>query len=220
MAKFCGSCGAPLNDGAKFCGKCGAAQTVNQNSAPPPPQQSYNRPDPPPQQNYNRPNPPPQQFNSSQTAQTSFDNLQEMFLSTNGRLNRMRFFKRNLAVVALELILVAVIIAIFGDAWGNLNSTGNTLLFVVIAASLVPQFCLGVRRVKDIGKLPAWKFTETNINIFVGIYIAFCFLSSEAANIIGIHSMNRYLPMFAMFIWMVSRPGVVGPNEFGEDPLA
>ena len=211
MARFCSSCGAPLNDGAKFCGKCGAAQAVNQNSASPPPQQNYNRPNPPPQQSH---------YNSSQTAQSSFDNLQEMFLSTNGRLNRMRYFKRSLAVFALELILVAVIIMVFGDAWGNLSSTGTTLLFAVIVASLAPQFCLSVRRIKDIGRLPAWKFTETNINIFAGIYIAFCFLSSEAANILGIHSTNRILPMLAMFIWMQLRPGVVGPNEFGEDPLA
>ena len=28
MAKFCSSCGAPLEEGMKFCEKCGAAQTV------------------------------------------------------------------------------------------------------------------------------------------------------------------------------------------------
>lgn len=30
MAKFCSSCGAPLEEGAKFCEKCGASQAVGQ----------------------------------------------------------------------------------------------------------------------------------------------------------------------------------------------
>lgn len=30
MARFCSSCGAPLEEDAKFCEKCGAAQTVGQ----------------------------------------------------------------------------------------------------------------------------------------------------------------------------------------------
>ena len=33
MAKFCGTCGSPLNDGQKFCGKCGTGNSVNQQSA-------------------------------------------------------------------------------------------------------------------------------------------------------------------------------------------
>ena len=48
MAKFCSSCGAPLDEGTKFCGKCGAAQGGAQQTAPP--AQNYN---PPPQRNYN-----------------------------------------------------------------------------------------------------------------------------------------------------------------------
>lgn len=33
MAKFCSSCGAPLEEGMRFCDKCGASQEVNQQSS-------------------------------------------------------------------------------------------------------------------------------------------------------------------------------------------
>ncbi|HEY1576242.1 MAG TPA: zinc ribbon domain-containing protein [Terracidiphilus sp.] len=32
MAKFCGTCGTPLNEGQKFCGKCGNGNSVQQSS--------------------------------------------------------------------------------------------------------------------------------------------------------------------------------------------
>jgi hypothetical protein len=41
MSKFCGSCGAPLNDQQKFCGKCGGANSAIQ---PTPAQQPYTPP--------------------------------------------------------------------------------------------------------------------------------------------------------------------------------
>ncbi|MBS1803476.1 MAG: hypothetical protein JST28_08915 [Acidobacteria bacterium] len=45
MAKFCGTCGSPLNEGQKFCGKCGTGSSVQQQSVPSP-VQTLNAPSP------------------------------------------------------------------------------------------------------------------------------------------------------------------------------
>lgn len=206
LARFCSSCGAPLNDGAKFCGKCG--QKVQ--SEPTPAQPIRN---PAPQPNYN---PPP-----SQPRNDEFAKIREMFFSLNGRIDRMNYFKRTLIVNGIGFVLIILISIMFVTPFGIVTPTGNNLINIVALAMLIPKFFLDVRRLKDIGSLPFSTLnSEKQTLITAGVYalwsMSFIFMSSG----------RRYSDFFIPFIgtliiwgWMQFKRGTVGPNSFGEDPL-
>ena len=217
--KVCPNCGATLQDGVKFCGKCGQKIQVEQTTAPP---QTQNYAPPPvsvaprmndSQSNFNRPN-----------SSTVFDLIQEMFLSTNGRINRMTYFKRTLIVNVIMGILIAISIALFSDEWDELTSTGTALIHAVMIIVLIPKFCLDVRRIKDIGKFQfkSIPFTENNIKIAAGIYAlvsaVLFFTASDFSNTNKITS-TLSLTLCAFWLWMQSRSSFAGTNQFGEVPI-
>lgn len=92
--------------------------------------------------------------------------LKEKFLTTTGRINRMTFLKRNLAIV-LALFIVFFVIEIIAtplDAVAGQQSTGAIIAETIVAFLLiVPEYCLNVQRLHDLGK------DETLAKVIAGI---------------------------------------------------
>ena len=77
------------------------------------------------------------------------ETLKEKFLTTTGRINRMTFLRRNLAIV-LATFIVFFIIEIIAET-------------IVAFLLIVPEYCLNVQRLHDIGK------DETLAKVLAGI---------------------------------------------------
>ena len=77
------------------------------------------------------------------------DNLQETFLSTEGKLTRLQYFKLMLAVGVVEIILACVTLGIFSDDYGIVSNTGENLNMLILLAALVPYYFLTVKRIHD-----------------------------------------------------------------------
>lgn len=76
----------------------------------------------------------------------------QLFLNTDGKLNRMSYFKRLLAVALIEILVVIALLVIFSDDYGNIGSGGEFLIMAVTIAFQIPYYCLNVRRLRDIGR--------------------------------------------------------------------
>lgn len=133
----------------------------------------------------------------------------EMMLNTDGRLNRMRYFKRSLLLGAIIFICVIIASIAFSDKYGNPTSRMDTAIFVIAVLGCVCGYCLNLRRLHDIGGSNA-----KNIAFAVlGIDLLLCFdISESLSTIIGIVA----LPIS---LYMLFYPGTNGPNEYGPDPL-
>ena len=207
MARFCSSCGQPLAEGARFCGKCGATQTVAPHSAPP--------------QNYNPPQP--------NDLEIDFNELRGIFLTLNGRIDRATYFKRTAMVNGVLFWLIgalfwfmAVASTIFTSLADKIDALGLILLILVLVASLIPKYCLDVRRIKDFSNLPATEekkilafaalATLASVAVFVGII--------DWING-AVHSkfLSTCIIAAIWWGWLQFKPGLVGANSFGRDPL-
>lgn len=152
--------------------------------------------------------------------------IKEMFFSTEGRLNRMRYFKRTLLVTVVGFVLWTLIFVIFSDGAGNTNSTGDFMINLVGIMILFPKYYLDVRRLKDIGKyFPRTKeedCTESLIKKVAAAYAIIEFVMSIIINIsdeLAHHLTGVSVVIILFWLWMQFKPGTVGTNKFGEDPL-
>ena len=191
MAKYCYKCGAEIKYTAKFCPACGANVAQAAAAAPIP------------------------KGASTSSAYTEDRTLEEMFLKKDGRLNRLRYLKRMLAVFGARLATIVILWIILSDSWGNVSAGVEGLITIASLAYVYPEYCLTLRRLKDLNikdlKMALW---------FVGI---------EAMSIIaGTMTVSRrserkmmFLGIAAiiMFIYMVVKQGTKGTNQYGPDPL-
>ena len=158
--------------------------------------------------------------------------IKEKFFSTQGRLNRQRYFNRTLLVIFAQIILMGIISAICSTPWGDVTRSGEALIGMVGVAALIPKYCLDVRRLKDIGKaFPGTKAkdcTESTVQLGAAMY--------AVLGLINMYFLNNWdpdsrIPMpghakaissmaTGFWLWMQCKSGMVGANKFGEDPLA
>lgn len=139
--------------------------------------------------------------------------LVNMFLKTSGRLNRLSYFKRSMAIALIELVLLVPVYTIFSDDWGNLSTFGTILSGVIILAGWVPFYCLMVRRLHDMDK------GETLAMISIGIEIFGSLLGGDVFSVSALESIaycvNALIALYMLFV-----PGTKGDNQYGPDPLA
>ena len=135
--------------------------------------------------------------------------LKDKLFNTEGRLNRMRYFKRCLLLLAITVVCYVVVGVALSDDYGNMTGRTEMGLLVVGLVGSFAGYCLNLRRMQDIGSGNAKKIALA----FLAIDVLLCFDISESISIIlGVIS----LPVA---LYMLFCPGTVGPNEYGPDPL-
>ena len=194
----------------------------------PPPQAPWmkNPPPQPPPTTYTPSNQPPPQPTYTPPEDTTphykeDETFQEMFLTSNGRLNRMRYFKRTLAVDLIYLLAALIIASSCSTPWGDITQTGDALIMIVAVIALIPKFHLDVRRLKD----SAMFDNESSIQMFAGfvaiISLAYMFMSAGWDFSSPMPPLVKGLSFAVLLAWArIQFPaGTVGPNKYGADPL-
>lgn len=231
MSRFCEQCGAQLEPNENFCPSCGAKVIRDEQPTYTPPQQSYTPPptapwmkNPPPSTYTPSSQPPPQPIYTPPEDTTPHYKedvtFQEKFLTSEGRLNRWRYFCRTLAVVLIYLVVCLIIFSACSTPWGDLTQTGDALVTVAAVILLIPKFHLDVRRMKDSAKFD----NESTIQLFAGvpavISLAFIFNPRDW----DFSSMPPHLKLLSFIdvgMWVIIQfpAGTVEPNKYGADPL-
>lgn len=135
--------------------------------------------------------------------------IPEIFFKREGRLNRWRYFKRNLVIGLASAVIMFVISLIFGDINENISTTGNIIFFIVMMLMLVPSYCLAVRRLHDMDR------DELLAKLYIGGSAASYFLSFVLKQ--DFMPLSVVLVIVAFYILLV--PGTSGANKYGADPL-
>lgn len=122
--------------------------------------------------------------------------LLKMYLSFNGRLNRMRYFLYGLPLGIIVLIAYAITMTNLRE-----SSTSNTYIilgiyFFIVSICSISGISLSVRRLHDLDKT-GWLIT---IQIFSLIPVL---------NIISL----------IFDLYLTFGPGTIGANQYGNDPL-
>ena len=181
----CPKCGAQVSNDAKFCGECG--EKLEQNNAVPSADDLTSQ--------------------SSQNGYIEDKTIQDMFLKTTGRLNRLRYFKRCLAIMSIAFVAI-----IFGAV--SLNQYDFNTFMKIISILFMPfNYCLNVRRLQDMNcdnKLAIASLVIQGIQISEIDTIAYTYsLISSVAVVI-----SMIIGMFLLF-----KDGTHGVNDYGPDPL-
>ena len=133
------------------------------------------------------------------------DRIKKIYFSSEGRINRLEYFKRFLAFVAVIFVLSFImnIVFVFGcvfaglsgeDLVGALENFSNVASVLVFILSLVVQYHLDVRRLHDLNRGNTLAIVR-----FVTIIIV--------------------IPAFLIGIYLLFFKGTTGSNDYGSDPL-
>lgn len=139
----------------------------------------------------------------------------ENFLRRDGRLNRLRYFKRILLLSLVEIVIFIAIFIMNMNALGQLSSMGNITLKFFMAAALIPFFCLMVRRLHDCNRDEKLAYASLALNVLVIITTNYSVLEEPTLFERVITALSAVIGIYALFC-----PGTKGDNQYGEDPLA
>ena len=78
--------------------------------------------------------------------------IQEMFLKTSGRLNRLRYFKRLLVVFLAVFVPIFVISSITVGIYRYVPQSVSVIIGILSILSMFPTYCLMTRRLQDLNK--------------------------------------------------------------------
>lgn len=184
MSKFCSKCGAEIKPNDKFCNSCGTEVIADK---------------------------PHSKANTSAGKYEEDHDAFNIIFKTSGRLNRLRYLKRCLAVAFIELVILGVAYTLFSNEWGMLSGFGNVLITILLIAGQVPYYCLNVRRLHDLDK------GDTLAQVLFGIDVVAA-ISSNSLSTSLIETAAYGLATIAC-IYLVFFPGTHGDNKYGADPL-
>ena len=139
----------------------------------------------------------------------------ENFFRRDGRLNRLRYFKRNVVLFVVELIILTVITTAGTDDLDEF-SQGSLILFKVVSiAVMIPFCCLMIRRLHDLN------MNETLAYVFFALIVVSILmdgkdmLKTEPTLLEdALNTVNFVISLYVLF-W----PGTNGDNRYGSDPL-
>ena len=142
------------------------------------------------------------------------ETIREMFLSSSGRLNRLRYFQRWLCLTIVEGVIWAAIYFSTVDPWGEVSTTGLVLIELLTLAFLFPHYCLDVRRLHDLGQDStfAWFFVAVNVLCVFGD------ITGKFEDML-IFLIVASIACFLVLLYIFFTPGTRGRNRYGEDPL-
>lgn len=144
----------------------------------------------------------------------SEETIFEQFLNQEGRLNRWRYFKRIFVLGLVEVVINAVM-GIFLMNEGKVPTTPSHFAYIVVGLIfLYPQFCLVLRRVKDMDK-PLW-LAKLSV-VFSGVCIVcFNYDVTLAASPLG---QGLAIASGVLGLYILFAKGTKGDNQYGPDPL-
>ena len=183
--KFCTKCGATLSDEAVFCDKCGN-RALNEPASP-------------------------MIAMDSSMSYVPDETIQDMFFKLNGRLNRMRYFKRYMVYIFTLTILIMILSNIFDDE----------LITLISTASFYISYCLDVRRLQDLNKdatLARIILVFAIISNLVGLSADEYATDSELMGVLGLQTL-LWLPILPIQLYLLFAEGTCGANRYGADPL-
>lgn len=147
--------------------------------------------------------------------------IKEMFFKSEGRINRLRFFKRTIVVALFSAFLMIILGAIFGPEI-DLNKPPSpndpvdpSLAFIYLAVSifaLIPYYFLYVRRLHDLNMNNNLAIVVT-VAGFIGIF------TGDDVNNASMISVLATLATGFITLYLIFADGTHGTNFYGPDPL-
>ena len=184
MSRFCSKCGAELKSGENFCSSCG--QKVDEVPA-----------------NID--------LNSSGGFKEDYE-IADILLKTTGRLNRLRYFKRSMAVALIEMVIVGLAFMLFTNSFGELSGFGSVVVAAILIAGQVIYYCLNVRRLHDLDK------DETLAYVLLGLGLISALSSSDVFSMSAFETLSYCVECLGA-LYLLFAPGTHGDNKYGSDPL-
>ena len=136
--------------------------------------------------------------------------LAENFLKREGRLNRLRYFKRNVVLVIVTFILMFIAAIIFMDyTTYKVSTAGHIAFFIIMLIMFVPSYCLVVRRLHDMDR----------DELLAKMYIAGGVTSFFLNFILKYEFEPLEIVMVILGLYILLVPGTQGANRYGSDPL-
>ncbi|MBR3621729.1 MAG: DUF805 domain-containing protein, partial [Selenomonadaceae bacterium] len=132
---------------------------------------------------------------------------QAMFLKTDGRLNRLRYLKRQLILLGISILLFILVMAICDNGYGFLTKRGELLITIINLCGFGVSYFLDVRRLHDLNK----DNTIAGVILVAGIISNFDSLE-------GLTEIGGLVTTVGM-LYLFFAPGTEGPNKYGPDPL-
>ena len=152
-------------------------------------------------------------MSESPTGYVEETTITQMFFKSNGRLNRLRYFKRKLVLGVLLYVLIYLGYKVLGYEYGQENSSAAMYNTIISLIFVVPNFFLNVRRLQDMnkGKLLAV--------IYAIITSVMAFLDFTGINYMLYFSLFLATAVFFIGGYMLISPGTNGKNRFGASPI-
>ena len=98
----------------------------------------------------------------SEMATMNNETWRQKFLTTEGHIGRVTYFERSILLVVLTFIVMFITL-FFGEIANIAPAKVDIVLNIITLLLLVPNFCLDVKRLHDLGK------DSTLAKIFLGI---------------------------------------------------
>ena len=210
MQRFCESCGKQLSQTSKFCPNCGQSVTESpdtdlSNTHEEKLTQSISQTENSVAQT---------KLQSDSNVYVPDDSIITMLLTGTSRLNRLRYFKRILAVSILNSIIAFFIMNAINPM--TLFSYFEYIPFfqlLLITPMIISGYSLTKRRSHDIGHGNLLPKCYIICWILPGlISLTDLLLYSTVSSVAGVIN-------FIISLYLLFRPGEKGPNKYGPDPL-
>lgn len=139
----------------------------------------------------------------------------ENFFRRDGRLNRLRYFKRNVVLFVVELIILTVITTAGTNDLDEF-SQGSLIVFKVVSiAVMIPFCCLMIRRLHDLNMSETLAYVSFALIVVSILMDGKDMLKTEPTLLEDVlNTVNFIISLYVLF-W----PGTNGDNRYGSDPL-
>lgn len=133
------------------------------------------------------------------------------YFKFSGRASRQEYWKFILVYIGIGVIL-RIINFILGYSNAGIIFSMITGLYGLLM--LIPGIAAGVRRLHDINR-SGWTLIYPISAMLIGMLIA-----SILGEIVAILTVIIYFALLIYLIFLLAKPGILGPNMYGEDPYA
>ena len=139
--------------------------------------------------------------------------ISEMFFKSNGRLNRLRYFKRRLVLGILLYVFIYLGYRVIGYEFGQENFYASTYNTVVSLIFVIPTYLLNVRRLQDMNR------GRTLAVVYAILTSVMAFLDFTGINYMLYISLILVTMVFMISGYMLIAPGTNGKNRYGLSPI-